>query len=91
MPNAHVITTTALSHCSQFLSYQRETKQLHFHISRHIAHLGWEIHVFFYTFYLVYIWHCHLCMLEFLIDNIFVSFGGTLFQHIYMKILKKVE
>jgi hypothetical protein len=25
-----------------------------------IAHLGWETPVFFYTFYLVYIWHCHI-------------------------------
>ena len=36
--------------CPQFF-------ELHFHISRHIAHLGWETPVFFYTFYLVYIWH----------------------------------
>jgi hypothetical protein len=38
----------------------REGKQLHFHISHHIAHLGWETPAFFYTFYLVYIWHCRI-------------------------------
>jgi hypothetical protein len=27
-----------------------EGKQLHFHISRHIAHLGWETPVFFTLF-----------------------------------------
>jgi hypothetical protein len=30
--------------------YKREGMQLHFHISRHIAHLGWETPVFFTLF-----------------------------------------
>jgi hypothetical protein len=29
---------------------KRESEQLHFHISRHIAHLGWEAPVFFTLF-----------------------------------------
>ena len=41
------------------VQYKREGKQLHFHISRHIAHLGWETPLF-YTFSLVYIWHCRI-------------------------------
>jgi hypothetical protein len=37
---------------------RRVGEQLDFYISRHIAHIGWETPVcFFYTFYLVYIWH----------------------------------
>ena len=31
----------------RLIQYKREGKQLHFHISRHIAHLGWETPVFF--------------------------------------------
>ena len=44
----------------RLIQYKREGMQLHFHISRHIAHLGWETPVLFYTFYLVYIWHCRI-------------------------------
>ena len=44
----------------RLIQYKREGKQLHFHISRHIAHLGWETPLFFYPFYLVYIWHCRI-------------------------------
>jgi hypothetical protein len=29
-------------HSFSLIQYKREGKQLHFHISRHIAHLGWE-------------------------------------------------
>jgi hypothetical protein len=29
-------------HSFRLIQYKREGKQLHFHISRHIAHLGWE-------------------------------------------------
>jgi hypothetical protein len=32
------------------IQYRREGMQLHFHISRHIAHLGWETPVFFTLF-----------------------------------------
>jgi hypothetical protein len=31
----------------RLIQYKREGMQLHFHISRHIAHLGWETPVFF--------------------------------------------
>ena len=34
----------------RLIQYKREGKQLHFHISRHIAHLGWETPVFFTLF-----------------------------------------
>ena len=34
----------------RLIQYKREGKQLHFHISRHIAHLGWETPVFFLHF-----------------------------------------
>jgi hypothetical protein len=44
----------------RLIQYKREGKQLYFHISRHIAHLGWETPMFFYTFYLVYIWQCRI-------------------------------
>ena len=34
----------------RLIQYKREGMQLHFHISRHIAHLGWETPVFFLHF-----------------------------------------
>ena len=34
----------------RLIQYKREGMQLHFHISRHIAHLGWETPVFFTLF-----------------------------------------
>ena len=34
----------------RLIQYKREGKQLHFHISRNIAHLGWETPVFFTLF-----------------------------------------
>jgi hypothetical protein len=34
----------------RLIQYRREGMQLHFHISRHIAHLGWETPVFFTLF-----------------------------------------
>jgi hypothetical protein len=34
----------------RLIQYKREGKQLHFHISRHIAHLGWETPVVFLHF-----------------------------------------
>jgi hypothetical protein len=37
-------------HLFDWYSYKREGMQLHFHISRHIAHLGWETPVFFTLF-----------------------------------------
>ena len=52
------------------IQYRREGKQLKFHISRHIAHLGWETPCFFlffvffvfflYTFCLIYIEYCRI-------------------------------
>jgi hypothetical protein len=34
----------------RLIQYKREGMQLHFHISCHIAHLGWETPVFFTLF-----------------------------------------
>ena len=34
----------------RLIQYKREGMQLHFHISRHIAHLGWETPVFLTLF-----------------------------------------
>jgi hypothetical protein len=34
----------------RLIQYRREGMQRHFHISRHIAHLGWETPVFFTLF-----------------------------------------
>ena len=56
----YVYYVYSVSTVFRLIQYKREGKQLHFHISRHIAHLGWETPVFFYTFYLVYIWHCRI-------------------------------
>jgi hypothetical protein len=84
--------------------YKREGMQLHFHISRHIAHLGWETPVFFYTFYLVYIWPCRIKLFLRHLPNIIHDVWRLLILSneektndyenfekgmIYMKILKK--
>jgi hypothetical protein len=46
-----VSCTNFLAVCDHYArQYKREGKQLHFHISRHIAHLGWETPVFFTLF-----------------------------------------
>jgi hypothetical protein len=37
-------------HFRLLIQYKREGMQLHFHISRHFAHLGWETPVFFTLF-----------------------------------------
>jgi hypothetical protein len=60
----------------RLIQYKIEGKQLHFHISRHIAHLGWETPVFFYTFYLVCIWHCRIKLKEWFIWKFWKKGGG---------------
>ena len=76
----------------RLIQYKREGKQLYFHISRHIAHLGWETPVFFYTFYLVYIWHCRIKLfLRYLPNYPCSNFSRyvDLFQEISPKIAKQ--
>jgi hypothetical protein len=51
MPHAPVmIIIYSVSTFFRLIQYKREGMQLHFHISHHIAHLGWETPVFFTLF-----------------------------------------
>jgi hypothetical protein len=51
----------SVSRVFRLIQYRREGEQLNFHISRHIAHLGWGTPVVFLcTSYLVYIWPCRI-------------------------------
>jgi hypothetical protein len=42
-----IVTVTFNDVLYWMIQYKREGKQLNFHISRHIAHLGWETPVYF--------------------------------------------
>ena len=82
--------------CPQFFNCYsiREGEQLNFHISRHIAHLDWESPVFFYTFYLVYIWHCRIKLfLKHLLNCPCSNFSRyiDLFQEISPRIAKQLR
>jgi hypothetical protein len=71
----------------KYSEYKIEGKQLHFHISRHIAHLGWETPVFFTLFTLstygtvVYGKNIRSASGFFIAGNPFVKIPGFLFLH----------
>jgi hypothetical protein len=55
----------SVSRVFRLIQYRREGEQLNFHISRHIAHLGWGTPVVFLCIsYLVYIWPCRMKLFQ---------------------------
>jgi hypothetical protein len=66
----------------RLIQYRREGKQLNFHISRHIAHLGWETPVFFTFFTLsTYGTVVSNCFQDtYLIAHVRISVGTSIFS-----------